>query len=165
MLQHRPRRLISGGQTGVDRAGLDVAIHLEVEHGGWCPAGRRAEDGRIPRCYQLRETAERDYAVRTERNVLAADGTLILYQPPLGGGTALTYRLAQQHRRPCLLVDISSEFPQPEAVAQVRRWLGQQPLDVLNIAGPRESSFPGIQQRAERFLLACLGENPASLAD
>ena len=67
-------KIISGGQTGVDRAALDVAIFLEIPHGGWCPLGRRAEDGSIPKTYLLRETPQRDYAVRTEKNIIDSDG-------------------------------------------------------------------------------------------
>ena len=92
-------KIISGGQTGVDRAALDVAVELEIPHGGWCPKGRLAEDGRIPDSYKLRETTSREYAVRTEQNVLDSDGTLILYRESISGGTELTLRLAEKHRR------------------------------------------------------------------
>lgn len=88
-------KIVSGGQTGVDRAGLDVAIQLGIDHGGWCPKGRRAEDGRIPGCYQLAEADSDEYAFRTERNVVDSDGTLILFFATLRGGTELTYRLAR----------------------------------------------------------------------
>ena len=154
MATRQPRRIISGGQTGVDRAGLDVAIYLEVEHGGWCPAGRRAEDGVIPDVYQLRETTQRDYAVRTEKNVVDADGTLVLFEPPLSGGTALTVALSRKHRRPHLAINIHEQVPDAAAVATVHDWVRDHGIEVLNVAGPRESNCPGIGSRAERFLLA-----------
>ncbi|MBN2023362.1 MAG: putative molybdenum carrier protein [Pirellulales bacterium] len=146
----RPRRVISGGQTGVDRAALDVAIALGIPRGGWCPRGRLAEDGRIPLHYPLRETATGDYAERTERNVLDADATLILHAGPLRGGTLLTRELAERHGKPCLCVDLDAT-PDP---ADAARWLEERAAAVLNVAGPRESQSPGIADRARRFLLA-----------
>ena len=88
------KKVISGGQSGVDRAALDVAIELGIPHGGWCPAGRRSEDGTIAPIYQLQETNSRNYAKRTEKNVLDSCGTLILYRHAISGGTALTQRLS-----------------------------------------------------------------------
>ena len=100
-------RVVSGGQTGVDRAALDAAIAVGLEHGGWCPRGRLAEDGVIPSEYQLRETWSADYPVRTEQNVRDSDGTLILGHGPLQGGTDLTWRMAKRHAKPCFVVDLS----------------------------------------------------------
>jgi hypothetical protein len=141
-------KIISGGQTGVDRAALDTAIALGIPHGGWCPRGRLAEDGRIPDCYQLRETETTDYAVRTEQNVLDSDATLILYRGNLSGGTKLTAELAERHARPYLLVDLAA----PLHVADVLTWLDAHRPAVLNIAGPRESQPPGIAAQAAEFL-------------
>lgn len=145
------RKIVSGGQTGVDRAALDVALFLDIEHGGWCPAGHRAEDGRIPGCYRLKPTKSRDYAVRTEQNVIDSDGTLILYSRRMSGGTELTYKLARKHRRPCLAIDLTDA--DPNVSDQLHRWLEESNIEVLNIAGPRESSFPGIAKTAEKFLI------------
>jgi hypothetical protein len=142
-------KIISGGQTGVDRGALDAAIQLGIEHGGWCPFGRLAEDGRIPEVYRLEETDSPDYPVRTERNVLDSDATLILYRGQLSGGTLLTYRLAEQHGRPCLAVDLDSSH----SLADVRRWLEGQGVEVLNVAGPRESQCPGIERLARDFVV------------
>mgnify|MGYP003793290687 CR=1 FL=1 len=89
------KKIVSGGQTGVDRAALDVAMQLGIPVGGWCPRGRRAEDGRIPDSYPLREASSVNYAKRTELNVRDSDGTLILSGGPLTGGTALTESLAR----------------------------------------------------------------------
>ena len=147
-------KIVSGGQTGVDRAALDVAIFLDIPHGGWCPQGRRAEDGSIPDTYVLRETVQRDYAVRTERNIIDSDGTLILFRAKTSGGTDLTRKLALKHRRPLLCVDL--EHPGEVDVSQVYRWIEDQQINVLNIAGPRESSCQGIGKQAERFLVDVL---------
>jgi hypothetical protein len=149
----RPTKVISGGQTGVDRGALDAAIALGIAHGGWCPRGRLAEDGRIPDRYQLVETDSPDYAVRTEQNVVDSDATLILCRGPLSGGTELTLRLARQHRRLCLVIDLDRP-PQPE---EVRRWLRDHRVEVLNVAGPRESQSPGIAARAGEFIAEVFG--------
>lgn len=142
-------KIISGGQTGVDRGALDAAIELEMNHGGWCPQGRTAEDGRIPDQYELRETDSSDYPARTERNVLDGDATLILCRGPLSGGTELTLRLAERHRRPRLVVDLDRRV-EP---AEVRRWLEDNAVEILNVAGPRESQSPGIADLAYEFLV------------
>jgi hypothetical protein len=146
--ERRPHRVISGGQTGVDRAALDTAIALGIDHGGWCPRGRLAEDGRIADRYQLVETASPEYAVRTEQNVIDSEGTLILYRRALRGGTELTYRLALKHARPHLLIDLETE-PDP---ADAREWIHANNISILNVAGPRESSAPGIARQSQHFL-------------
>lgn len=146
-------KIVSGGQTGVDRAALDVALELGVAHGGWCPKGRRAEDGPIPARYQLVETASADYAFRTERNVLDSDATLIVVRGEPTRGTALTIRLAELHKRPLLRVDADN----PEASERVASWLQKHRFVVLNVAGPRESQSPGIGEAAQRLLRAALG--------
>jgi hypothetical protein len=146
------RKVVSGGQTGVDRAALDAAIYLEIEHGGWCPAGRLAEDGRIPMSYRLTETDSADYAERTERNVVDSDGTLILYLREISGGSLLTERMARKHKRPCLTIDLD----QITEVAEARRWIEENRIDVLNVAGPRESNAPELTPLAEHFLLRLL---------
>lgn len=144
----RPSRVVSGGQTGVDRAALDVAIAHGITHGGWCPRGRRAEDGRIPDRYDLREHESPDYGARTERNVVDSDATLVLTVGTPDGGTALTVRLAARHMRPSLVVDLDD----PPAPASVITWLRANGVGVLNVAGPRESTRPGISGRAAAYL-------------
>lgn len=144
----RPAKIISGGQTGVDRGALDAAIALGIPHGGWCPQGRLAEDGRIPEGYELSETDSPEYRVRTEQNVIDSDATLILCRGRPSGGTELTLRLAEQHGRPCLVLDLDQP-PRPE---EVRRWLHDHRVEVLNIAGPRETQSPGIAAQANRFV-------------
>ena len=103
-------KIISGGQTGVDRGALDAAIALDIPHGGSCPKGRLAEDGRIPDRYLLTETDSREYFVRTERNILDSDATLILCHGHISGGTEFTLRMAEQHGRPVKVVDLTSDL-------------------------------------------------------
>jgi hypothetical protein len=150
----RPAKIVSGGQTGVDRGALDAAIELGIPHGGWCPRGRLAEDGPIPDRYRLTETESAEYSVRTERNVLDSDATLILFRGELSGGTELTRRLAKRHRKPCLVVDLDAP-PESEAI---RHWLLESRVETLNVAGPRESQNLGIAADARRFLETLFGE-------
>ncbi len=143
-----PERIISGGQTGVDRAALDTAIELNIEHGGWCPAGRLSEDGPIPSRYALKETRSHEYPVRTEQNIADSSATLILHEGKLQGGTLLTKRLCHKRGKPYYTVKIGISM-----IVTVREWLTIQTPEVLNIAGPRESSSPGIYSRSRKFLL------------
>lgn len=151
-------RIVSGGQTGVDRAALDVALEAGIRCGGWCPLGRRAEDGRIPDRYPLTETSERDYSVRTERNIIDADGTLIISGGPLTGGTALTRSLARRLGSPLFIVDLREyESAKPNLLGtsmldQLEQWLLENRIRTLNVAGPRESQQPGIHSRASQLL-------------
>jgi Circularly permutated YpsA SLOG family len=156
-VRHGVRRIVSGGQTGVDRAALDAAIELGIEHGGWCPRGRRAEDGPIAAKYQLTETDSIDYAVRTERNVLDSDGTMLLYRERLQRGTLLTHQLAKRHGKPLLRVRLD----RPVAVDRVVRWISENSIQVLNIAGPRASSQAGIEKQALDLLKKIFGASPA----
>ena len=100
-------KIVSGGQTGVDRGGLKAAIDSNLPHGGWCPKGRRAEDGVIPAEFELRETKTDRYEERTELNVIDSDGTLLFYRDEIVGGTRLTQRMARKHRRPLLELNLS----------------------------------------------------------
>ena len=144
-----PGCLVSGGQTGVDRAALDVAIALGIGHGGWCPAGRRSEDGTIPSRYELQETESDDYPARTEQNVIDSDATLILYEQALKGGTLLTRRMCRRHNKNHLVIQMELQD-----VAEVREWLVKVRPQTLNVAGPRESNAQGIHQRASDSLLS-----------
>jgi len=144
----RLSRIVSGGQTGVDRAALDAAMEAGIPVGGWCPAGRLAEDGPIPVRYPLDEDDSSDYASRTERNVADSDATLVLNLGELAGGTALTVEFARRYRRPLLVVqlDVSGD-PAP-----VVSWLRDNDIRVLNVAGPRESKRPGVYQTVLGFM-------------
>ncbi len=141
-------RVVSGGQTGVDRAALDAARAAGLPCGGWCPRGRRAEDGPIDRAYPLTETPSEDYAQRTEWNVRDSDGTLVLTRGRPSGGTAFTITVARRQRRPLLVLDLADD-PKPE---EARRWLEGGRIAVLNVAGPRESQSPGIGGEARGYL-------------
>jgi hypothetical protein len=152
---HEPICIVSGGQTGVDRTALDVAIELGLPHGGWCPRGRRAEDGPIAEDYELRETESSEYHVRTEQNVIDSDATLVLTRGEPVGGTALTIRFAHKHARPLLVVDLARSDTSP---ADGRDWIITGGYHVLNVAGPRESQQPGIAKEAAEFLRSVLLE-------
>src|SRR5262245_708888 len=145
-------KIVSGGQTGVDRAALDVALELGLPCGGWCPRGRRAEDGPLDACYPLSETPWHGYPQRTEWNVRDSDGTLVLTRGAADRGTALTVELAGRYGRPCLVLDLG-EQPDPETV---RTWAEGHGVRVLNVAGPRERSCPGIYEGAKQFLRGVL---------
>jgi hypothetical protein len=141
-------KIISGGQTGVDRAALDVALELGIDCGGWCPKGRRAEDGQIPARYPLSETTSSTYSQRTKRNVRDSDATLILSIGEPRGGTLLTQRTAAQLGKPCLTVDLDAST----AADEVRKWVHRHEVRAMNVAGPRESQARGIALRATRLL-------------
>lgn len=148
--------ILSGGQTGVDRAALDVARALGIPVGGWVPRHRRAEDGRLPDHYPLRETASASYAVRTRLNVRDADATLVLTRGPPSGGTALTLAFARTLGRPHRLVDLAAAAE----LTPVRAWLVHEGVRILNVAGPRESGAPGIYEAAAAFLRRLLAAAP-----
>ncbi|HEX3601511.1 MAG TPA: putative molybdenum carrier protein [Lacipirellulaceae bacterium] len=134
--------IISGGQTGADRAALDFAIERGLPHGGWCPRGRLAEDGPIPARYELRETPSRKYAQRTEWNIRDSDATLVIsiaVDPQ--GGTGLTIELARRLGKP--LLHVSQENAAASA-AQIRTFLRENHVQLLNVAGPRASQEPEI---------------------
>jgi Circularly permutated YpsA SLOG family len=146
------RKIVSGGQTGVDRAALDAAIAMGIEHGGWCPRGRRAEDGAMDERYRLRETESRKYHVRTECNVRDSDGTLILFCGELSGGTEYTRKCARLHGKPHLAIDLAAAG----RLREIREWLAEHAIETLNVAGPRESTAPGIYEQAFALLEALL---------
>ncbi len=142
------QKIISGGQTGVDRAALEVASDLGLESGGWVPKGRRAEDGIIPDHYPVKETPSRDYEQRTEWNVRDSDGTLILTTSKPEGGTAYTLEMAQKLDKPFYVVDLLS----PRNLASIQYWIEYEKIKTLNVAGPRESRVPGIRSMAMEFI-------------
>ncbi len=148
--------IVSGGQTGVDRAALDVALEFGLPCGGWCPLGRRAEDGPIPVEYPLRETPKEKYQQRTRWNVRDSDGTLILTIGSPQGGTELTRKVAERLEKPHLVLDLA-ETADTRAVAD---WVSKHRIHVLNVAGPRESTQPGIYEQAAKFLRSWLADLP-----
>jgi hypothetical protein len=141
------RKVISGAQTGVDRAGLDAALAVGLEIGGWCPKGRRSEDGKIPAKYPLEETPDWRYPQRTEWNVRDADATVIVaHDVTASRGTKLTWRLAKKHNK--IVIDLLQE--QQYGLDFVADLLKE--CEVINVAGPRETSVPGIYDEAFRIL-------------
>lgn len=143
-------RIISGGQTGVDRAALDAAIAAGLAVGGWCPLGRKAEDGVIPPHYPLVETPTGDYAERTEFNVRDSNGTLILYRGEMSGGTLTTAHLARdKYARPLCEIRLDETPDSGSAWG----WIMSNRIHVLNVAGPRESKEPGIHEAARTWLM------------
>jgi hypothetical protein len=157
------RKVVSGGQTGADRAGLDFALEVGLEHGGYVPKGRRAEDGRIDEKYHLTELTGTSYPARTRRNVEASDGTVILtLQAELAGGSALTARCAREASRPCLHLHCTGKPDGLDSIletaAQLAAFLDAHRIGVLNVAGSRESKEPGTYEtRKNRRLKESVG--------
>lgn len=160
----RPAKIISGGQTGVDRGALDAAIDLGIEHGGWCPPERHAEDGCIPEHYDVEEVStehfldygydygdyKEHYRLRTMLNVKSADGTLILTPAgKLTPGTRLTLTFVRGAGKPCLMLPLADE----DAPWRIKTWVKDQQITCLNVAGPRESRNSGIQERTRNLLV------------
>lgn len=137
------KKIISGGQTGADRAVLDFAIKHNIPHGGWIPKGRKAEDGPLPERYQLQEMSTESYPARTEQNVIDSDGTVIISHGALTGGSANTAKKARKHGRPWLHLDMDKTTVD-EAVQRLRGWIAGNSISVLNVAGPRQSKDPTI---------------------
>jgi hypothetical protein len=137
------KKIISGAQTGADRAALDFAINNDIPHGGWVPRGRKAEDGIIPDHYDVKEAPTSEYSRRTELNVIDSDGTLILTHGELSGGSALTEKLAEKHNKPCLHINLNQK-PEFQATVDITHWISTNGIAVLNVAGSRASHDPKI---------------------
>jgi Circularly permutated YpsA SLOG family len=144
------RKIISGGQTGVDRSGLDFAIHAGLEHGGYVPRDRKAEDGRIDDQYKLVELSTSSYPARTRRNIEESDGTVIFsLNRRLSGGTKLTLELANKLGKPVLhIYDTCNRISNPDSlrfeIQALIEFLCSNKIEILNVAGPRESKEPGV---------------------
>jgi len=136
-------KVISGGQTGADRAGLDYAIKHDIPHGGWIPKGRKTEDGKLPERYQLQEMPTGEYRKRTEKNILDSDGTLIVSHGQLSGGSALTRELAKKNKKFWIHIDMQ-EVTLETAAARLASWIEKNRIGTLNVAGPRASKDPKI---------------------
>jgi hypothetical protein len=139
------RKIVSGGQTGADRAALDVALALGISHGGWITKDRKTESGPLPERYQLQEIDSNSYAARTEKNVKDSDGTLILSHGRPTGGSALSSKFAAKHNRPWLHIDLKKTAAF-RAAEQIRTWIEENDIEILNVAGPRASKDPYIYQ-------------------
>lgn len=151
------RKIISGGQTGVDRAALDAALERGIPCGGWCPKGRLAEDGAIPEHYPMHECDSAGYSERTRLNVYDSDVTLVLFAHRMGMGTRHTLNMASDLRRPVLTVDLDADPDPADALA----WFASFDKGlIVNVAGPRESTSPGIYPRALDYLRRLLRDIP-----
>jgi len=148
-------KIISGGQTGVDRAALDLALKHGVDCGGWCPAGRLDEFGRIPDQYPVQELDAGGFSERTLQNVKDSDGTVIIYTGKLGGGTEQTVRFCQKLRRPYQLID-AAKISAEDAAKLIADFVPDHEIDLLNVAGPRQSEWPEGYDYASRALEAFL---------
>ncbi|HVE56889.1 MAG TPA: putative molybdenum carrier protein [Pyrinomonadaceae bacterium] len=153
------KTIISGGQTGADRAAFDFALENGIEIGGFVPKGRRAEDGKISTSYpNLIETATRNYLERTELNVKNSDATLIVSHDQPTGGSLLTKKFAEKHQKPFLHIDLLNEAIE-ESAAKTRRWLASIKCQRLNIAGSRASTDAAIYEKTKQFLAALFSVN------
>jgi Circularly permutated YpsA SLOG family len=134
-------KIISGGQTGVDRAALDVALEHGINAGGWCPAGRLDEFARIPDRYPVEELEDGGFIERTLQNVKDSDGTVIIYPERLSGGTEQTLHFCVEQRRPHELIDASNVSTE-KAAQLIADFVRENKIDLLNVAGPRASEWP-----------------------
>jgi len=141
-------KIVSGGQTGVDRGALDAALAAKFPCGGWCPADRRAEDGPIPERYPLTPLPGGGYRERTRQNVIDSDGTAIVFYESLTGGTLLTRNLCARARKPFIVLD-AKQNTESTAVAAIVRFADENYISVLNVAGPRLSGWAEGQAFAE----------------
>ncbi len=156
------KKIVSGGQTGADQAALDVAIKLEISHGGWIPKGRLTENGVLDAKYQLKEMESASYNKRTEQNVIDSDGTLIISHGELTGGSDYTREMVLRHSRPWLYIDLkkTTSF---QTNRKIKFWLAQYAIKVLNVAGPRASKDPDIYQATTGILETALCQADLSM--
>ena len=146
-------KIISGGQTGVDRAGLDVALKNGIDCGGWSPTGRLDEVGRIPDRYPLKELDHGGFTERTLQNVRDSEGTVIIYVRRLSGGTEQTVRFCVEQQRPHELID-ASKLSTEKAARSIVNLVRKHTINILNVAGPRQSEWPEGYNYAFRVLEA-----------
>jgi hypothetical protein len=133
------RKIISGGQNGVERAALDVALKLNISHGGWVPYWREAEDRSLTRTYRLQTMRHGNFVLAALQNVLDSDGVLIISQGDPSGNSALNRRLAEKHRHPWKYIDLD-RIPAFDAARQIEAWIADHGIEVLNVTGPQQSS-------------------------
>ena len=149
------KKIIAGGQTGADIAGLDVAIKHGIPHGGAIPKGRLTEDGILPEKYNLQEMSTKSYPKRTEKNVVDSDGTVIFTHGKLTGGSLLTQKKAIQHGKPVLHLDME-EVPVEEAADLLKGFIRENDVEILNVAGSRGSKDPEIYGKTFGVLGRCI---------
>lgn len=145
------KKIISGGQTGVDRSALDAALEKKFPCGGACPKNRRAEDGPISKKYPLEETTSRAYQARTKQNIIDSDATLIITKNKPDGGTALTIELCKNLNKIFFVLSLNQE--NKDQIKKMLNWIEENKIEILNIAGPRESKEPGIYKESKELIL------------
>lgn len=160
------KKIISGGQTGVDKAALDAAISLDFDYGGYCPKGRFNELGEIPLQYSklievegFFKTQQDNYDTRTRQNIIHSDGTLILLPSieafsRIQDGTRLTQQAVIEQNKPFLCIDLTAT--EESNLSKCLAWIEENNIEILNVAGPRESSHPTIGQQSFHLLHALL---------
>jgi hypothetical protein len=146
-------KIISGGQTGADRAALDFAIDNNIPHGGWIPKGRITEGGQLPDKYHLQEMETASYDKRTEQNVIDSDGTVIVSHGDLTGGSALTQTFTIKHHKPRLHLDMDNTTIK-EAADSLNNWIRKNNIKILNVAGSRTSKDNNIYHVTREILEA-----------
>jgi hypothetical protein len=151
------RRVISGGQTGVDRGALDAALEARFPCGGWCPSGRLAEDGPIDARYPVVEMEQGGYEQRTRQNVLDSDGTAIIYFGELSGGTEFTLSQCMLQKKPYTLID-AAEISETSATELIVEFVRTHSVETLNVAGPRQSSAPEAHNYARRVIAGVISQ-------
>lgn len=147
--------IVSGAQTGVDRAALDAALKCGVETGGWCPEGRLSEDGVIPEKYPVKELPNSGYRQRTKRNVIDSDGTVIIYFGYPTGGTEQTIAFCIKERKPYVLID-AEELNIERASLKIKKFIDQKSISVMNVAGPRAGGESRAYGYAKNVIMSVL---------
>ena len=155
-------KIVSGGQTGADRGGIEAALYCKIPHDGWCPKGRRSEDGVISNTYHLQETTSPGYLKRTEQNVVDSDATVIFTIGKLSSGSLRTMEFAKRHKKPVLHINLA-EYSRAETGHWILRWLEgdvAKPTPpnncILNVAGSRESKAPGVHDKVKAIMIDVL---------
>ena len=148
-------KIVSGAQTGVDRAALDAALESGIEAGGWCPEGRLAEDGIIPEKYPVKELPDSGYRQRTKRNVIDSDGTVIIYFAYPSGGTEQTIAFCIEEKKPYVLID-GEELTVERASGKIQVFIDQYSISILNVAGPRAGGEPRAYEYARKVIFSVL---------
>jgi hypothetical protein len=161
------KKIISGAQTGADRAALDYAIKNDIPHGGWVPKGRIAEDGILPKKYNVHETPSDDYKRHKELNVVQSDGTLIVSHGELMDGTALSRTFVEKHSKPCLQINLNSTQAFKASI-DITNWIRENGIQILNVSGPKASKDPDIYDATMKlletvFLLRVIDDNVPDL--